>query len=414
MVPVIASSADLDILCVFLDVAFLLENTAVFQSQVGDQLAALSRQGYSVGLLAVIDDRAAFDRVIGDSLSNSGVEIFAVRNASFFVSLLRMSMALRALTGRRRVRRAYVRGLWGPIVIALAGRRGSLPYVYDVRGDLFDELTALRVRSYKRRLYTFLERWCIRGAARVSAVTRALAGAVEAANGLDEVTVVPCCVNSSAMSADAAAAADRRTALGFAPGEVVLVYSGGLSHYQQVPAMLALWRALAHDPDVRFLLLTNDDPHRTTVAIGDLDDLAPRLVRLSLPRSAIPATLAAADIGFMLRDSRSLNRVASPVKFPEYLCAGLSVVGSPGTGDASSLIELHRVGVLVDPADMGPAVAEIRALVAARRRDTEGFRERARCLARSHYDWAAYAPVFARLYGSAARDARLGAAASPA
>ncbi|HEV8442655.1 MAG TPA: hypothetical protein VGQ27_04210, partial [Steroidobacteraceae bacterium] len=59
---------DLDVLAVFLDVGFLLENSAVFQSQVGGQLVALARLGHAVGLLAVCRDARRFDHAIGARL----------------------------------------------------------------------------------------------------------------------------------------------------------------------------------------------------------------------------------------------------------------------------------------------------------------------------------------------------------
>jgi len=146
-------------------------------------------------------------------------------------------------------------------------------------------------------------------------------------------------------------------------------------------------------------LLTNEDPHRVPLVVGDLGDFQGRLVHQSLPRAMVAATLAAADIGFMLRDSRELNRVASPVKFPEYLAAGLAIVASPGTGDASALVTQHQVGTLVNPSEIDQGVFEVKKLIAAWRSDTTGYKKRARSLVSAYYDWMAHAPTFHRLYG---------------
>lgn len=390
----------LDVLAVFLDIGFHLESTSVFQSQVGDQLIALQRQGYRVGLLAVVNDQARFDRVLGDRLEAAGVEVFAVPERGFARNLVNMAATLRQLARARAIGHAYVRGIWGAVIIALAGLRGRLPYVFDVRGDLGDELVAGGSPAYKRAIYLAIERWSIRGATQVSAVTNALANVVSSGHGGRNVAVVPCCIDADAMTAPPDLAAARREELGYRPGDVVLVYAGGLSHYQQVPAMLAMWRRLRDEPQLYFLLLTNDDPHKSTAVVGDLGDFGGRLRHLSLPRAQVPTTLGAADIGFMLRDSRLLNRVASPVKFPEYLCAGLSIVGSPGTGDASALIERHDLGVLADPDDVDRGVAAIRALIAMRRSAPEDCRARARDVVQRVYDWRAQSATFAQLYGS--------------
>jgi glycosyltransferase involved in cell wall biosynthesis len=386
------------ILFVFIDIGLLLENSTVFQSQIGVQLLALRRMGYSAGVLAVCHDRAAFDRAIGSRLRSAGVEVFLVDDGGFLWSLWRLAGALRSLVRRRHVTRAYVRGIWGAVAIALAGQRGRLPYVYDVRGSLTDEMQAAGTVRYKRALYASLERWSIKGAERVSAVTRALADAVAKEHRRTGVCVVPCCVDTRSMTATDEEAAVRRASLGIAPHDCVLVYSGGLSFYQQVPAMLGIWRRLRDERDMRFLLLTNEDPQEAPLVVGDLRDFGDRMQHLSLPRDAVAATLAAADIGFMLRDTRELNRVASPVKFPEYLCAGLAVVASPGTGDASGLVQQHDVGTLVDPRDIDQGVVRVRALVRRWRADPAGYKQRARALAGAQFDWTAHATTFQELY----------------
>jgi glycosyltransferase involved in cell wall biosynthesis len=394
---------DISVMAVFLDVGFLLENTAVFQSQVADQLIALCSMGYSTGMVAVSRDAPTFERTVGSRLREAGVEIYLVPDGRFYQCLWEMTRTLRRVARTRKVTRAYVRGIWGAVVVMLAGLGQRIPYVYDVRGDLHDEMMASGTHYFKRVIYGSMERWSIRNARKVSAVTRALSEIVSRSHRLDGVSVVPCCVDVSAMTSSSEQAIRRRIALGFLERECVVCYSGGLSHYQQVPAMLAIWRQLCAEADLRFLLLTNEDPHRAPMMVGDLRDFGDRLLHLSLPRAEVATTLAAADIGFMLRDSRELNRVASPVKFPEYLAAGLAVVGSPGTGDASGLIVDHDVGVLVDPSDIGRSVVGVRTLIARWRIDMGGYKRRARILAASHFDWRAHASTFQELYGATDR-----------
>jgi len=397
-----APGGKLDVLAVFLDIGLLLENSAVFQSQVGGQLIAMAQFGFKVGVLAVSRDRDAFERAIGARMRAAGIEVFLVRAGAFPLELVRIARALRQVTGARGVRRAYVRGIWGALAIGLG--KPSLQYLYDVRGSLPDEMMAVGTAAWKQRVYGALERWSLRRAHAVSAVSTVLAEMVRTHHHRESVSVVPCCIDVGAMSVPQEVAARRRAELGY-DAECVLVYSGGLSHYQQVPAMIAIWRRLLRDPGVRFLLLTNEDPHQAPQKVGDLTEFGPRLRHLSLPQGEVAATLAAADIGFMLRDARELNRVASPVKFPEYLGAGLAVVGSPHTGDVSALIESRDVGTLADPSDIGGAVEKVSALIARHRADPQGFKRRGRALARDRYDWHAYQAIFRDHYGPSASDA---------
>ena len=131
-----------------------------------------------------------------------------------------------------------------------------------------------------------------------------------------------------------------KTKLGISKDETVLLYSGGLSHYQKVPEMLELWLKLNNDfKKIKFILLTNSDPHSLPSDVVGLDQFGSVLQIHNLPRSEVFSVLCVADIAFLLRDDRDLNRVASPVKFAEYIASGLAVIGSPNTGDTSKLIE---------------------------------------------------------------------------
>ena len=57
--------------------------------------------------------------------------------------------------------------------------------------------------------------------------------------------------------------------------------------------------------------------------------------------------LAAADYGLLLRQSSTVNRVACPVKFGEYLACGVRPILTPGIGDQSRLAQDEDLGVVV-------------------------------------------------------------------
>lgn len=385
-----------DVVAVIIDVRQMMENSAVFQSQVGDQLLALCTLGMNVRLLAVAKDRALFENVAGTRLRAAGVGIELVDDRGFLRNLFGCATALRRMRRMANIRFAYVRGLWGPLVLALAsGRRMS--YVYDVRGAVGDETSSVGAARIKRAFYDAIENWGIHGAAVVTAVSTPLAELVQSRYGVRVAAVIPCCIDVAALP-PAESLRAMRSALGFRDEHIVLVYSGGLSHYQQVPAMLGLWKTLLDDLDLRFLLLTNEAPHSAPAAMGSLRTFGERLVHRKLPRHDVFTALASCDIGFMLRDARELNRVASPVKFPEYLAAGLAVVGSPGTGDVSELIVAHDLGALVDPANIPAGTVALRSLIERVRRERVQSAARARALVSVRYDWAAHAATFRTIY----------------
>lgn len=184
-------STTVDALAVIIDKGLMLENSAILQGQVGEQFIALQSMGIRAGVLAVSADTDRFERVIGRRLREAGVRVWLVPHTNFLGNMLRMARALRQVRSTHKIRSAYVRGLWGPVVLALAAPITRIRYVYDVRGSVDDETAAIGTNRLKRKIYLFLEGWGIRRAAHVSAVTRRLAETVCAQHALREVQVTP-------------------------------------------------------------------------------------------------------------------------------------------------------------------------------------------------------------------------------
>ena len=388
-----------DIVFVLFDIGLKLENSVVFQSQVGDQVIALQSMGLRVGIIALYNDREKFNAVIGNKLQKSGIFLNMIKEKGFGSDIISMTNALRKWKKRTEIRFCYVRGLWGPLLIKLAAPFSGIPYVYDVRGDLEDELSSVNSKPLRKKIYLVLERWGIRNANKVTAVTSILAGIVTKKFSLTNVYVIPCCINTADFDVSEELRIEKRKQLGFAPSDIVMVYSGGLSHYQQVPKMLELWKEFINYPNIKFLLLTNQDPHSHPVILNDLNQFGEKLTHLSVPKSDIAQILSLANIGFMLRDSRSLNNAASPVKFPEYLASGLAVAASPGIGDASDLIITHQLGVLIDPLDLETGANQLNDfLINLVPNYKEVVANKSRMIAKEYYDWSSFKELMLKLY----------------
>lgn len=386
----------IDVLFVIFDVGLTLENSAVFQSQVLDQLLAVHSFGLSVSLVAMYNDPVRFKELIGSKLDDREISFVALKAKNFASDFFSMALALREFNGF--TKRAYVRGLWGPLLLKFSNVFNPIPYNYDVRGDLKDEFNAIQSSTLKQKIYLYLEAWGIRNATKITAVTNLLANKVSKDIGKD-VFVIPCCINYNLYEIEAANKIYNRAKLGFGHDDIIFVYSGGLSHYQQVPAMLKLWAWFIDRPNIKFLLLTNEDPHSHPVTLNDLNQFGDKLKHLSVPRSDIPQILSLANIGFMLRDSRSLNNAASPVKFPEYLASGLAIAASPGTGDASGLIIAHQVGVLIDPLDLVTGTKLLNEfLINLELNGQENISNKTRMIAKKYYDWCSFKELLMELY----------------
>lgn len=123
-----------------------------------------------------------------------------------------------------------------------------------------------------------------------------------------------------------------------------LIYSGSTAGWQsfgKVRDYLEFW---IQYQQAEVLFLSKSSPE-----IEDLIIKYPRQVRQKwVDHKEVHHELSWADYGILIRDENVTNEVASPVKFAEYLNAGLKVLISPNLGDFSDLVEELDLGYVVD------------------------------------------------------------------
>jgi glycosyltransferase involved in cell wall biosynthesis len=391
----------IDVLVVLLDINLTIDNSAVFQSQVGDQLIHLSREGFKVGIVCICNDDQVFNKVIGERLSNQGIQIFKINSKGFFKNFYNIVTMGRKILKGIEVSTFYARGIWGGLsaIQMNAFRKRKVPIVYDIRGDLKDELLSVGVSWFKQIIYLFLESICIKYSTIISAVSTKLIQVISQRYSIIESVVIPCCIDFDFFQANAVLLQQERQRLGIHPDEIVLVYSGGLSHYQQVPQMLKLWSHLLDVPNIKFLLITNEDPHSHPSTVQYKELFGSKLIHISVQRARVPLILNNADVAFLLRDDRQLNRVASPVKFAEYISCGLKVVTSPFLGDIHQQVIDHDLGIIVSPDFNDNDVLRLKNFlekIANTRSQAE--RLRIKDIALRLYNWNSYNHAFTKLY----------------
>jgi glycosyltransferase involved in cell wall biosynthesis len=137
-----------------------------------------------------------------------------------------------------------------------------------------------------------------------------------------------------------------RRRLGFGD-RVVFVYLGIGAPWQCPAETVAVFREIKRRLPAAYLWILTPDHDRFSRLLADV---APEDHRIEYcPHHQLAERLPAADFGFLLRKRGLINRVASPVKFPEYLASGLPVVIGPEVGDYTALVNAHRLGTVVDP-----------------------------------------------------------------
>lgn len=129
--------------------------------------------------------------------------------------------------------------------------------------------------------------------------------------------------------------------------KIVFCYLGGLQKWQNIEETVTLFKKIYNIEKKSYLLiLTNSDSKGLKRQLNALGISNESYNIMALSSDQVPKYLPAADFGFLLRSESPVNRVASPTKFGEYLCSGLSVITTPFAGDAAKISEHSGCGYL--------------------------------------------------------------------
>lgn len=143
-------------------------------------------------------------------------------------------------------------------------------------------------------------------------------------------------------------------------GSVVAVFIGSVSGWHRLDRTVEVMAAVMTEvPDLTFVVAVyprSDHATRLAEAAGVPLD---RLEVVTAPVTRIPEILAASDVGLMLNENHLVRRVCAPIKFSEYMAAGLPAVASTSVGDTQAWIEGDGLGVVVDHEDVESAAGSI-------------------------------------------------------
>lgn len=141
---------------------------------------------------------------------------------------------------------------------------------------------------------------------------------------------------------------EKRKALGYSMEDILFIYSGSSAGWQSF--------GLVDDMMCQYL----KHPHVKLIVLSDHFDDSFKVMQLFKEKVSVqfvePAKvkeyLYIADYGILFREQSITNKVASPVKFAEYLSCGLKVVISKNLGDYSDFANFEDLNY--DPGNLIP------------------------------------------------------------
>jgi len=182
----------------------------------------------------------------------------------------------------------------------------------------------------------------------------------------NEYVVIPCTLGEgfSTSKITDAAILEKRNELKLAHDDVVFIYSGSLAGWQSFDLTRSFIEPiLKHDKKNKIVFFSPSDP-----SIEKLIGAFPSQVVLKhLDSSKVHEYLIVGDYGLLIRENSETNKVASPVKYAEYLSSGLKVIISANLGDYTTLSHEKNWGYLYtsfDEHQVKPKLSEKLALSA--------------------------------------------------
>lgn len=253
----------------------------------------------------------------------------------------------------------------GALLARVAGAIFRIPYIYDMHSSLPLQITDWKFSRSTSVIAVFrwVERLSVRGACAVVAISPAVASAARTA-GPD----TPCVLLANHFEMGQAVphedVAAVRTRYGIPLERKLVVYAGSFVALQALDMLLeAVPAVLAAVPNTTFLLVGGSDAE-----IAQLDTQARALgitehvvMERSLPQSAIPAYLEAADALVSPR----VQGINSPGKLLNYLASGRPVVATDTLVHNQLLTE--KSAILTPPSAAGLAAGLVTALTDAAR-----------------------------------------------
>jgi hypothetical protein len=131
-------------------------------------------------------------------------------------------------------------------------------------------------------------------------------------------------------------------------GKTAILYLGGTQNYQYLDELVIPFIKSAltiSDKYVGVFITQNKDKMAAKLEQHKVDPT--RTILLSLPQQQVADYLTAIDIGLLLKAPSEINNTSQPVKFGEYLSAGIPVVIEEGTGDLAGMLHQHQIGCVV-------------------------------------------------------------------
>ena len=160
--------------------------------------------------------------------------------------------------------------------------------------------------------------------------------------------IIPCTINQKFENVliNENILASTRNKFDLLESDIVFIYSGSIAGWQSFDVLLRVMTPILQE-NIKCKLVFFSELNEN---IQSLINLFPSQIFCKYLKSdEVCNYLIIGDYGLLIREESLTNKVASPVKFAEYLACGLKVIISDNLGDYSELIKKNNdLGVVIE------------------------------------------------------------------
>ncbi|MGA1867630.1 MAG: glycosyltransferase [bacterium] len=155
---------------------------------------------------------------------------------------------------------------------------------------------------------------------------------------------IPCCVDYDLFRFNEIGRKKERKKLGLT-GRFVVIHIGSGASWRAKNNIVKVFQAIKSKKENAFLLIVSPDPiFKELITRNQIVDS----LIITLPHQEVPKTLWASDLALLINISHISTEVASPIKFPEYLAAGLPIILTGATKEYIDLINNEDLGFILN------------------------------------------------------------------
>ncbi len=136
----------------------------------------------------------------------------------------------------------------------------------------------------------------------------------------------------------------KRHQLGFNSEDIIIVFSGSTSGWQSLRTSDQLFIQMLQQYDKLKILLLGEHHLNDYHAYHKFPS---KIKQTRCSPEEVFNYLCIGDYGWLVREQSITNKVSSPVKFAEYLFAGLEIIISENIGDYSNFCKQHQCGFII-------------------------------------------------------------------